>query len=562
MKRKYEEEIGQRKRTLLVIESNEMNREILCDLLEDEYHILEAEDGLTGLEILDKNSAQIDLVLLNVYMPEMNGFEFLERKQADSRFDAIPVMMMTSSNTVEDEIHCLELGASDFITKPFNIEVVKNRMRSVIRLRQSSAVLGKLEIDSLTGLYSREIFYLNVENILHANPDAHYDIVCSDIENFRAMNEHYGQARCDRVLRALAADLTKKLPGLIIGGRIGPDIFAFLLSHQEEDWTKILDPKNLNQREVKFEVKYGVFADVDRGLPATALCDRATLALARCKKKFNAYVSWYDEAMRKLQMQEHEIVETMQASLENREFQVYYQPKHDLRADRTGGAEALVRWVHPEMGFISPGAFIPLFERNGFVTQLDFYIWEEVCRELQRCALKGIPLVPVSINVSRLDFEVPNLADQIAALVDSYGIDHHLLHIEVTESFYADNPDVIAATLSSLHEKGFIIELDDFGAGYSSLTSLNTLTLDVMKLDMSLIRHASAINDYSILRFAMLLADGMRMKTVAEGVETEDEVVALKVLGCDYIQGYYYSKPLPAPEFEKYLAAHAGVENA
>ena len=533
-------------RTVLVVEDNEMNREILCALLEDEYHVLEAENGLVGLEQLDAHCEELALILLDVYMPECDGFEFLQRKQEDPRFDTIPVIMMTASNTVDDEIRCLELGASDFITKPYNVEVMKNRMKSMIRLRESSAMLGRLELDSLTGLFSKEFFYHNLEETLKAAPDAQYDIVCSDVENFRSMNDRYGQAWCNSFLRSLAGRLTQRLPELVMAGRIGADIFAFLVRHQEGGTLAAQEDEDKGGR--KFGIKYGIYANVDHALPGSSICDRATMALSKIKRRFNSDVAWYDDAMRKTQQQEQQIVENMESSLKKREFQVYYQPKHDLHTDRTGGAEALVRWIHPELGFISPGVFIPLFERNGFVTKLDFYIWEEVCREIA---------VPVSINVSRMDFEVPDLAVRIAALADRYGVDHGLLHIEVTESFYSEDPARIAATLEELHANGFYIELDDFGAGYSSLTSLNTLQLDVMKLDMSLIRQAAATKDYSILRFAVLLADGMRLKTVVEGVETEDQVAALKVLGCDYIQGYFYSRPLPQAEFEEYLRVHA-----
>jgi EAL domain-containing protein (putative c-di-GMP-specific phosphodiesterase class I) len=262
--------------------------------------------------------------------------------------------------------------------------------------------------------------------------------------------------------------------------------------------------------------------------------------------------------MRRLQQREHEIGQSMEAALTGGEFVAYYQPKHDLRTGAVCGSEALVRWVSPERGFISPGEFISLFERNGFITSLDLYIWEEVCRELRRCIDAGIPVVPVSVNASRRDFDVPDLAGRIAELADRYGLDHALLHVELTESMYSDAPERVARTIEALHADGFRVELDDFGAGYSSLTSLNTLKLDVMKIDMSLIRQAAATNDYSILRFATLLADGMRLKTVAEGVETAEQVTALKVLGCDCVQGFFYSKPLPAAEFEAYLTAHCG----
>ena len=547
------------KRTILVVEDNDMNREMLVALLEDEYDVLEAENGLTGLEQLENFHDKISLVLLDVYMPGCDGFEFLERKQQDPAFDSVPVIMMTASNTVEDEIRCLELGASDFITKPYNVGVMLNRIKGIIRMRESAAMLNRMELDGLTGLYSKEFFFHNVEQILRADRETAYDIVCSNIENFRAMNERYGRPYCDRFLRSFAKDIGNRLPDMVLGGRIGSEEFAFLIRHQDgKDWAGELSPNKMEDNGPKFNTKFGIFANVDHDLPAEALCDRATLALGQIKRKFNVHVSWYDEEMRQMQLRKHEIEENMQTALEERQFVVYYQPKHNLHTDRTGGAEALVRWIHPELGFISPGTFIPLFERNGFVTQLDFYIWEEVCQELHRCVTLGLPAVPVSINVSRMDFDVPDLAGEIARLADRYEVAHSLLHIELTESMYSDNPG-IARTLEELHENGFIIELDDFGAGYSSLTSLNTLRLDVMKLDMSMIRHASATNDYSILRFATLLADGMRLKTVVEGVETEDQVAALRVLGCDYIQGYYYSKPLPAAEFEQYIAAHGAV---
>ena len=554
MEEAKETAVIQRKRTALIVEDNWMNREILCELLADDYRVLQAENGLEGLEQLEEHYGEIAVVLLDVYMPELDGFGFLERKQADARFNTIPVIMMTASNDIDDEIRCLELGATDFVTKPYNVQVLKNRMISVIRLRENSAMLGRLETDSLTGLYSKEFFYVNMRELLQARPDAHYDMVCSDVENFHTMNDRWGQAKCDAFLRNLAEQIRSALDGIVLGGRVGSDIFAFLVEHRERNWSETLPQPE--KQSALFTVKYGVYEDVDHTLSAAAVCDRATLALSQVKQRFHKDVALYDEDMRTMQLLEREIVDNMESSLRNREFQIYYQPKHDLHADRTGGAEALVRWTHPQLGFIRPDLFIPLFERNGFITQLDFYIWEEVCREIRRCREIGLPAIPISINVSRLDFDIPDLAEQIMALADRYEIDHALLHIELTESMYSENPEQIAGTLERLHEYGFIIELDDFGAGYSSLTSLNTMHLDVMKLDMSMIRHATATKDYSILRFAALLADGMRMKTVVEGVETEEQVTALKVLGCDYIQGYYYSKPLCAADFEDYISKH------
>jgi len=265
-------------------------------------------------------------------------------------------------------------------------------------------------------------------------------------------------------------------------------------------------------------------------------------------------VGWYDDELRQRQIVKQVIVDTMESALHNEEFVVWYQPKHDVRSNTTGGAEALARWFHPKLGFVSPGVFIPIFEENGFITQLDMYIWETACKQIKRCHDLGLPAVPISINASRLDFDIPDLADRIETLADKYDVDHALLHVEITETAYSDSPEKVERILRDLRSRGFRIELDDFGAGYSSLASLNTLPLDVMKLDMSLVRQATKLQDFRIVNSAIELARIMGLGTVVEGVEEVEEVEKLIELGCDLIQGYYYSKPLKPEEFEEYLA--------
>lgn len=225
----------------------------------------------------------------------------------------------------------------------------------------------------------------------------------------------------------------------------------------------------------------------------------------------------------------------------------------DVKSEGTSGAEALVRWNNSELGFLSPAKFISIFEQTGFITTLDFYVWEKVCRTQKRWKDEGRQLVPISINISRRDFDDSNLAEKLIAIADKYNLDHSLLHIEITESAYSDNLDAIKETIGKLHDAGFEIELDDFGSGYSSMQALSILPLDVMKLDMSLIRNDDPDSEKNVLKFSMQLAKLMGLKTVAEGVENEEQVKRIVDLGGDYIQGYYYSKPLPEKEFEKYL---------
>jgi diguanylate cyclase (GGDEF)-like protein len=493
------------------------------------------------------------MVLLDAYMPVCDGFEFLRRRREDELLERVPVIVTTASNTKEDEIRALELGANDFVTKPYNYEVVKNRINNVIRLRETASMLNQLERDDTTLLFSKEFFFRYAHSTMVGNPDQRYDIICSDIENFKTLNDRYGRERCDQLLRQLAQVLSAAIPGMILGGRIGGDVFAFLVRHRQGNWDQILVPDIHKSILSNMVVKYGICLDADPAVEVSTICDRATIALKGIKGQYGVYTAAYDEMLGEQLKKEHIIVESMERALEEEQFLVYFQPKHDLHTNATGGAEALVRWIHPELGFVSPGVFIPIFERNGFITKLDFYIWEKVCLELRRSIDQGLPLVPVSVNASRLDFDVPDLAERITAMADRYGIAHSLLHIELTESAYAENPRQITETLEKLHAEGFCVELDDFGAGYSSLSVLGSLPLSAIKLDMSLIRQASSSENFSVLRFAIQLADGMRLKTVAEGVETAEQVAALRVLGCDYIQGYFFSRPLPQQDYENYL---------
>lgn len=542
------------KRSVLIVEDIALNREMLSTLLEDDFNVIEAENGLEGLKKLEQNYQDLSLILLDVYMPECDGFEFLRRKRQDERYDSVPVIVTTASGTINDEIKCLELGANDFVVKPYNFEIMMNRIVNTVHLRESASIVNQLTWDNLTGLYSKEFFYRNVEDTFRAHPDRRYDMVCSDIDNFKSLNDRYGEKSCDQLLHDLAQTVLGVLPGLVDGGRIAGDTFAFLIEHQEPGWEDAL-PQAVESLPFKnLSVKFGIVEDVDRDLAVSAMCDRAIIAIEGMKGMIGVASARYDDALRQQQLTEQTLIESMEAALENREFSVWFQPKHDMHTDKTGGAEALARWIHPELGFVSPGLFIPLFERNGFITKLDMYIWEEACREIKRCSDLGLPTVPISINASRLDFDIDDLADKIAALADKYEIDRALLHVEVTETAYSDNPEKAISTLNDLRERGFLAELDDFGAGYSSLASLNTLPLDVMKLDMSLIRQATALGDFRIVEAALQLSKILGLKSVVEGVETVEEAEKLREMGCDLIQGYFYSKPLKQDEFEAYLA--------
>lgn len=554
----YEERgLPGRSRTILVVEDNKHNRAILRMLLEGSYDVLEAANGQEGIELLQKHYETLSLILLDVYMPVLDGFGFLRFRASDERYSNIPVIVATASDSVDDEISALKLGANDFVVKPYNPEAILNRVGNTIRLRETASVVNQLRWDNTTGLYRADFFFRRVDNLLEAYPDHSFDMVCSDIRNFKMLNERYGRESCDRLLRDLANKLKVVIPDVLSSGRIGGDSFGFLIEHQEGDWTAILDPIIKNMEVAHLYVRFGIVQDVEHDLSASLICDRATSAIDELRDSVGAGVSWYDDALRQRKAMERTLVESMQAGIEQHQFLVYYQPKHDVNTGLVAGAEALVRWVHPELGFVSPDVFITLFERNGMISELDRYVCREACREIVRLVEFGLPTVPISINVSPLDFDDHELPRRVLDMATEYGIDPSLLHLELTETAYAEDPDVVEHALEELRSYGFRVELDDFGSGYSSLALLNLLPIDILKIDGGMVRNASRRGDFRIIQSAIQIAQLLGLETVVEGVETVEDMRRVKDMGCDLIQGYYYSRPLPRDDFENYLQGRA-----
>lgn len=550
------------KRTILVVEDNELNREILCEILSDDYKVLQAEDGREGISILKENRELISLVLLDITMPVMDGYGFLDCVREDQSLSMIPIIVTTASDTIGDEIRCLENGASDFVTKPYNPEIVCQRVKSMIRLREASAMLALVEKDSLTGLYSKEFFYEYARRTMEANPELRFDLICSDIENFKMINDRQGRRKGDEILKYLAGASLKLLGPHDVHGRIGADVFVYLMEHMAAPKGEALADK-LNALAASIPasnvvVNFGICENVDHNIPIQDLCDRARMAVDNIRGRYGVNVIIYKDSFREKRIREQMILDGMEQALAERQFVVYYQPKHDLKKNCTGGAEALVRWIHPEYGFMNPGEFISLFERNGFIAKLDYYVWEEVCRSLKEWGERGIFNVPISINVSRVDFEDPNLDEVIERLADRYGVDHALIHPEVTESAYANNPKQILDTVDKLRKRGFKLELDDFGSGYSSLDVLDEMPFDVLKLDMRLIRKMASSSRTSVLTFVFNIANWLKVDTVAEGVETVEQVSNLMGMDCTYAQGYYFARPMPKVQFEEYILKEMG----
>lgn len=544
---------------ILVVEDNEINRELLKEILTPQYSVLEAENGLEALEIVKNQKDKISLILLDIMMPVMDGYTFLAAMKAEPAYSSVPVIVTTQSDDEADEILALSRGATDFVVKPYKPQVILHRVASIISLRETAAMMNQLRNDRLTGLYSKEYFYQQVKEILTQNPTKEYDILCSDIENFKFINDIFGMAAGDRLL-CQVADIHRQLVGESgICSHFNADQFACLLEHSEnysdELFLRVNSEINTLFNTKNVVLKWGIYLIKDRSTSVEQMCDRALLAARSIKGQYGKQFAAYDEELRNKMIWEQTITDGMEEALAQGQFLVYLQPKYRLQDSSLAGAEALVRWNHPQWGFQSPGDFIPLFEKNGFITKLDQYIWDSTCAMMREWDDLGYPPLPVSVNVSRADIYHADLASILLKIVEKYGLPPSRLHLEITESAYTENPSQIIDMVGQLRQLGFIIEMDDFGSGYSSLNMLNRMPLDILKLDMKFIQSETAKpTEQGILHFIMELARWMNLSVIAEGVETKEQLLRLCQLGCDYAQGYYFAKPMPRKDFEALLS--------
>lgn len=547
---------------ILVVEDNELNRAMLVEILSDQYTTLEAENGKEALEILRKTRDYISVILLDVVMPVMDGYAFLDVVRQDPRLSLIPVIVMTQNNSEDVEVSALSHGATDFVPKPYRPQVILHRIASILHLQETAAMVNQFRYDRLTRLYSKEFFFQKAQEVLVRNPDKEYNIVCSNIVNFKLYNDTFGIPAGDRLLKNFAAAIEEFQGEGVVAGRYGGDRFVILQERGKE-----IAQRSVFERSMRVDrpddlrnvdIKWGVYEIADRYLPMEYMCDRAMLAADSIKGQYNQIIAIYDDTLRKKLLREQNITSAMEAALENNQFTVYFQPKYRASDSRLCGAEALVRWIHPEWGFMSPGEFIPLFEKNGFISKLDQFVWERTCAQIRKWQDKGYPPLPVSVNVSRADVFQSDLAESLSNLTKKYGIDPKLLHLEITESAYTENSKQIISMVDQLRARGFIIEMDDFGSGYSSLNMLSQLKLDVLKLDMKFVQSETGQGtDRGVLRLVVEMAHRMNLSVVAEGVETQQQLSRLQEIGCDYVQGYLFSKPIPAADYDTMLSRFA-----
>ena len=545
---------------VLVVDDQEINRDVLGMILEDYYDILYASNGLEAMEKIEQYRDELSVVLLDLIMPKMDGYQVLDRVRGDDSLKRIPIIVLTAEKSAE--LQALEMGAADFITKPFDMhEVILARVGRIIELSEGRQLISAAEHDPLTGLYTRNFFFEYVNRIHRYHSDWRMDAVVINIEQFHSINALNGREFGNNVLRIMGSEIRDFLgEGESEGIACRPEADRFLIyCTPQPDYKALLDrfQAGMDSRLPDVSIRLRMGVDPWReGVEPLLLFDRAVAASTLVRGNYQAHLMIYDDEMRRRETLDQRLLNDLRRAVDERQLKVFYQPKYNVQCHppKLSSAEALIRWQHPDLGMTSPGNFIPLFEGNGRISIVDNYVWETAARQIADWRDRYGVIIPVSVNLSRVDVFDPKLEQHLNQLVAENGLEPRWLKLEVTESAYTDDAARLLEVIKRLRECGFEIEMDDFGSGYSSLNMLSSMPIDVLKMDMKFIRDVEKDEgSFWLVELILDIARHLGVPVVAEGVETERQVQLLKAAGCDLIQGYYFSKPVPPEEFEKLI---------
>lgn len=417
----------------------------------------------------------------------------------------------------------------------------------------------KASHDSLTGLLNRDQFYEDVHDMVNKYHDTTFYLICSNIKDFKFINEIFGMEKGNQVLIKQAKLMASNPSERTICARLMNDRFALCLPREEFDEKRVADSVKELQREFSgnsfhLHTYMGVYEIRDRDEAVSIMVDKANIAADTIKNNYDCCVAYYDEHLLEISIEQRRLLGEFEPALQKGEFVMYLQPQVN-RDGAAKGAEALVRWAHPSRGILTPYAFIDILENAGLIYKLDLYIWEKAAQKLAEWKEKGYGSYHISVNISTKDFYIIDIYETFTGLINKYGIAASNLHLEITETTLMTDFEKNMNIIHKLQGVGFRVEIDDFGSGYSSLNMLKDISADVLKIDMGFLRKSeNEVKGQDILESIITLAGKIGMDVITEGVETKKQLDMLTMMGCHEFQGYYFSKPVPVSEFEeKYL---------
>ena len=508
-------------------------------------------------------------IALGFYDSQDRALEIYGNKKTDE-------FIKLFTERMDGAINCRDILGND-ISKPEEMAVIRQEglilKRCPRALNVSIEILEKMleeyfkntvessiELEDIARMDEMQSMIKNISAVRHFRRNV-YNLIFSsskniafiqfDIRKFKLINDLYGEKFGDEILNFIIKRLGEYCHEEQFFINLRSDVFMIVTEYgNEEELTELvkhLDERITNFKNVKLQLSYGIYTVEDKTMELRQMEDRSAMARKAAKNNILTNVVFYKEQFKVSLYNRKFIEENMQSAIAERQFMMYLQPKYSIAKNEIIGAEALVRWRHPERGMIYPNQFIPIIEENGFIKEVDYYIWGEACRFIRRCEEAGIRSCPVSVNVSRVHLQDNECIRMLSEMIDDNHISKELLELEITES--ADDQQISMKALL-LKEAGFTLLMDDFGSGYSSLNILLETPFDVIKLDKKFMENMMVSNKGKlILEQVVLMADKLELGLLAEGVETKEQIDLLENIGCDQVQGYYYAKPMPEEEF-------------
>ncbi len=568
---------------ILAIEDDEIIREDLIEILEGAgFQALGAENGRIGVKMARLHRP--DLILCDVRMPEMNGFEVLETLRADRELASIPFVFLTARAERSDLRKGMHLGADDYLTKPIGQREVLDTIAARLSRQAALAAPYHAQIDraakqlhyltyydGITDLPNRRSLQEQLKQAIAAADarEQQISLLVIDVDRFYRINSSLGKRFGDDLLKAVSERLLQSVSEDDVVSRLDADEFAIML--RVADATTIVErvnrvlaeltyPFSIANREIYLTASAGIAVYPRDARDSDSLIQHSVLALERAKQQGGNCYRFYTEDVKAQVSLHFELQAGLHRALERHEFLAYYQPQVHLATGQIVGAEVLVRWHHPTYGLLSPAQFIPIAEEDGSIVPLGEWVLHTACREAMRwhhllgAAGGNQPLPRMSVNLSGRQFQQENLSDRVVAILAETGLPAHFLELELTESMLVGDVEASTAKLSRLKALGVKVSIDDFGKGYSSLGYLKHFPFDTLKIDREFVGGIPHDRKNLAITLALIqLARGLDLKAIAEGVETEAELELLRHSGCDEVQGYAFSPPLPAEQFRRML---------